>query len=97
MTELSSPVYQTDKPSRQICNSVAFIMAHSVKANNVSATTAKLLNGLLDTLKNLSKNESLQVFALLALGEIGRVYPQAFEVIKIRFFKGFFINVAPNF
>jgi hypothetical protein len=84
MTELSSPVYGSEKPSRQVSVAVAVILSHATKANNDNKATEKLLKGLLESLKQPVKNESLQVFALYALGEIGRVYPQAFDLLKIR-------------
>lgn len=83
MTDLTGPIY-TEKSSRQVCHSVALIMAHSAKANNNAATTSQLLQSLVDLLKKSSKNETCQMFALYALGEIGRVYPQAYNDKKIK-------------
>lgn len=83
MAELTAPIY-AEKTSRQVCHSVALIVAHAAKANNDSATTNKLLASLTDLLKKQQNNESLQMFALYALGEIGRVYPKAYEGAKIK-------------
>lgn len=80
MSVLSAPVH-AEKASRQTCFSVAYILAHSLKADGDSANAIKVVKGLVDALKN----ETLQIFGLYALGEIGRIYPRAFEVAKIRF------------
>jgi hypothetical protein len=82
-TELTAPIY-TEKTSRQVCHSVAFIVAHAARANDDSTTTNKLLSSLTDILKKQQNNESLQMFALYTLGEIGRVYPKAYEAAKLK-------------
>lgn len=82
MTDLTAPIY-TEKSSRQVCHSVAIMMAHSAKANSDSGTTTKLLQNLVDLLKKSAKSEGCQMFALYALGEIGRVYPTAFDGMRI--------------
>jgi hypothetical protein len=83
MSELTASIY-AEKTSRQVCHSVAYIVAHAAKANNESATTVKLIGQLVDLLKKPQNNESLHVFALYTLGEIGRVYPNAYESAKIK-------------
>jgi hypothetical protein len=84
MSDLTGPIY-TEKTGRQVCHSVALIIANSAKANNDLQTTGQLINTLMDQLKKSGKNESYQMFALYALGEIGRIYPSSYDSLKIRF------------
>lgn len=84
MSDLTAPIY-TEKPGRQVCHSVALIIAHSAKANNDLKTTEQLVKNLVDQLKKSTKNDSYQMFALYALGEIGRIYPDSYEALNIRY------------
>ncbi|KAI6237157.1 hypothetical protein M3Y95_00235700 [Aphelenchoides besseyi] len=74
----------TEKPSRQVCLAVATILAHSTKANNDADATAVVLKDLINLLKNKKEREPMHLFALFALGEIGRSYPEAYEKSKLK-------------
>ncbi|KAI6186489.1 hypothetical protein M3Y98_00138100 [Aphelenchoides besseyi] len=81
---LMEVITSTEKPSRQVCLAVATILAHSTKANNDADATAVVLKDLINLLKNKKEREQMHVFALFALGEIGRSYPEAYEKSKLK-------------
>jgi len=90
MNRLIKPI-RSKKPTRQVCHSTAFILARSAKANNDSKTTAALVKTLTHFAESADEDESTHIFALYALGEMGRVYPEAFvdsspETIIMKYF-----------
>ena len=61
-------------------------MAHIMKANDDRAATASILERLVHLPKSGDKSaDNTQIFALYVLGEVGRVYPDAYQFVKFKF------------
>ncbi|CAD5224823.1 unnamed protein product [Bursaphelenchus okinawaensis] len=83
MEVLTVQIYSNSKIcTRQTYQSVAVIMAHSTKALNNHEYTVKIISGLVNLLEQ-NQSDGLVLFALTALGELGRIFPESFAVAKI--------------
>lgn len=77
MDTLTHDVY-TSKVSRQANTAVAVIMAYTTKAVGGKTETSTVVSGLVKILTDKDL-DSLPIFALTALGELGRVFPACFD------------------
>lgn len=94
MDRLSRPVYNTNPTnngllSRQIYISIAksiAIILHTFGDVNKSKKLILQLENLIYSKKlgEEDTSDSVQLFAILTLGEIGRIYSQTYEVVKTK-------------
>uniref|UniRef100_A0A1I7RSB0 TIP120 domain-containing protein n=2 Tax=Bursaphelenchus xylophilus TaxID=6326 RepID=A0A1I7RSB0_BURXY len=83
MELLTLQIYNNAKGlSRQTYQSVAVIMANATKAVNDVNSTTKIVTGLIQVLSK-DDGDGLGLFALTALGELGRIFPDSFQISKV--------------
>lgn len=79
LDELSAPIYNISNLHLQAFHNISSSVAAVTKATNNLSKSVMLTEKLAQQLKDNGSNEEIQLFSLLALGEIGRVCPIVFD------------------